>query len=302
MRFLSRLAILSVAVQAAACAAKPAIAPIAPTVRQPPAVSVDPPCTGLGCEQFDTPQEAFARVLQSSPSILALGEFHARKGHQGLRTTATRFGEDLLPALQGVASDIVIELWVGGSQCTASRQAVAREQEPVTREHAPSTPNEFVRLGDRAKALGIRPHALEPSCEQLNHILEAGDGAIHEMLVLTAQMFATSARLYFQRNQATGADKMVVTWSGAMHNDLRPNHSCGEPCSFGKQLQTLAGGHYVELDLVVPEYIGDDEFWRKRVWYPYFDRKAVHTRTTLFSPGPGSYVLIFPSTPGWKPR
>jgi hypothetical protein len=255
----------------------------------------------MDCRLFDSPAQAFAEVLREAPAILAVGEFHARKRHEGLRTATARFSEELLPSLQGRASDIVIELWVGTGKCDVAQQQVAREQQPVTQDRPQATPNQFLALGDHAKALGVRPHPLEPTCDDFNRVLQAGDGAVLEMLELTARMFASRARLLFQRNQAVGSDKMIVTYSGAMHNDLRPDHTCGEPCCFGKQLQTLAGGRYVEVDLVVPEYIGQGQFWQDRVWYPHFDRTALHTKTTLFRQGPGSYVLIFPSTPGWKP-
>lgn len=227
--------------------------------------------------------------------MLAVGEFHALKQHAGLATATQRFTDTLLPSLAGTASDIVIELWVGTGKCQQTQTQIVREQKPVTEQQAVQTPNEAVRLGDRAKALGIRPHALEPGCDELTRVLDAGEGAVREMLVLTASMTAARARLLFQRNQAVGADKTIVTYTGAMHNDLRPDHACGEPCSFGKQLDTLSGGRYVEVDLVVPEYIHAGSIWPQRVWYAHFDPKLPHRKTTLFNPSPGSFVLIFPT-------
>jgi hypothetical protein len=254
------------------------------------------------CRLFETPEAAFAHVIKTSPTILAVGEFHALKSHRELATPVSRFTDKFTPMLAGVASDIVIELWVGTGRCVQSEQHVAREQQPATQNHVERTPNEFVALGDKSKALGIRPHALTPSCEDYQRIVKAGEDSTREMLRLTARMFSSSAKSYFQRNQAMGVEKMVVTYSGAMHNDLRPDHFCGEPCSFGKELETLSGGRYVELDLVVPEYIHDGPVWSERVWYRLFNRKTLHTKTTLLNPSAGSYVLIFPSTPGSNPN
>ncbi|MBI5536893.1 MAG: hypothetical protein HY898_29505 [Deltaproteobacteria bacterium] len=297
---------LILGVQAVGCAASPAVPapaatpPAAPS--SPPRVATAESCQAPYCRLFDTPEAAFSEVLKSAPRILAVGEFHALKSHKGLKSPVARFTDTLVPMLAETASDIVIEYWVGTGQCPQQEKEVVREQRPVTQSHAESTPNEFLRLGDQAKARGIRPHPLTVTCEDYQRILKAGDESVREMLVLTARMFSSNAKLYFQRNQAIGAEKTIVTYSGAMHNDLRPDHACGEPCSFGKELETLAAGRYVELDLVVPEYIHDGPVWRERVWYPHFDRQAFHPKTTLFNPYPGSYVLIFPSTAGWKPE
>jgi hypothetical protein len=289
---------LGLAVTCAACAGTGASAP-RPAAPVPSVVALpdsDPVCTALDCKLFDTPEQAFVEVLKSSPSILAVGEFHARKEHASLPNAARRFTDTLLPHLAGLASDIVIELWVGTGKCQEVQKEVVRQQQPVTQQQAEQTPNEVIRLGDRAKSIGIRPHALEPGCDDFNRVIGAGEGVVREMLILTARMTAASAKTYFQRNQALGVEKMIVTYSGAMHNDLQPDHACGEPCSFGKQLQTLSGGRYVELDLVVPEYIHAGSIWPDRVWYKHFDHTAKHRKTTLFHPGPGSYVLIFPTT------
>lgn len=261
----------------------------------------DPPCTAPGCRLFDSPQQAFAEVLRSNPKILGVGEWHSLKKHKGLASPVARFTEQLLPMLEGKASDLVIELWLGTGKCVQQEQQVEREQAPVKEVQSEATPNEFVLLGKRARQLRIFPHGLEPSCEDFERVLSAGDGSIQQMLLLTSRMFRDQATSWFNINMNQGVDGMVVTYSGAMHNDLHPDHSCGEPCSFGRSLSINTGGRYVEVDLVVPEYIHDGPVWSQRVWYRHFDRSRPHRKTTLFNPWPGSYVLVFPSTPGWKP-
>ncbi|HQP35237.1 MAG TPA: hypothetical protein PLI95_08665 [Polyangiaceae bacterium] len=261
----------------------------------------DPPCTELGCRLFDTPQQAFAEVLRSNPKILGVGEWHSLKRHKGLASPVARFTELLLPMLGGKASDLVLELWLGTGKCVQQQQEVEREQAPVREQQSEATPNEFVLLGKRARALRIFPHGLEPSCEDFERVLRAGDDSIQQMLELTARMFRDQATSWFNINMNQGVDGMVVTYSGAMHNDLHPDHACGDACAFGRQLSINTGGRYVEVDLVVPEYIHDGPVWSQRSWYRYFDRTRVHRKTTLFNPWPGSYVLIFPSTPDWKP-
>ena len=88
-------------------------------------------------------------------------------------------------------------------------------------------------------------------------------------------------------------DKLVLLYGGALHNDLAPRAG-REAFSFGPELKAHTGGRYVELDLIVPEFIKDTETWRALPWYSHFDPKRAPEKTTLYNPSPGSYVLIFP--------
>ena len=94
---------------------------------------------------------------------------------------------------------------------------------------------------------------------------------------------------------------MVVAYGGAMHNDLKPTPE-RKAWSFGPDLQAFTAGRYVELDLIVPEFVRDTDTWKSLVWYPYFQKDAHPDRTTLFRPNPGSYVLIFPKSQPAKPK
>ncbi len=93
-----------------------------------------------------------------------------------------------------------------------------------------------------------------------------------------------------------GDHGMVVAYGGAMHNDLAPRKG-REAWSFGPRLQTKAGGKYVELDLIVPEFVGDGEVWKTQPWYGHFRRDLQGSKTILFTVRPGTYTLIFAPTP-----
>ena len=54
-----------------------------------------------------------------------------------------------------------------------------------------------------------------------------------------------------------------------MHNDLAPAESLRQ-YSFGPELVGHDGGRYVELDLIVPEYVKPTEIWQKLPWYAAF--------------------------------
>jgi hypothetical protein len=253
-------------------------------------------CGALGCRLFDTPEAAFAAVLETRPVVLAVGEAHAQKGTEALKSTTARFTDTLLPMLKDRASDLVLELWVADGKCKKQQKQVAQAQKPVTEQQAATNQNEFVTLGDRSKALGIQPHVLVPSCEEYDRILAAKEDAVLEMLSMIARLSDKKARDLVERNRSAKADRMVVAYGGAMHNDLEPQKG-REAFSFGPALETFTEKRYVELDLIVPEFVKDTPAWQSLPWYPHFDRNAHADKVRLYNPRPGSYVLIFPATP-----
>ncbi|HVJ19944.1 MAG TPA: hypothetical protein VM686_31235, partial [Polyangiaceae bacterium] len=264
-----------------------------PTASQAQPAPVGSPCGALDCLAFDGPEQAFDYVLQQKPRVLAVGESHAQQRDPKVHSSTRRFGEELLPKLKGQATDIVIELMVGTGRCGKKReQAVAEAQKPVTQEQAKSNQNEFVTLGKAAQSFGIAPHPLEPTCEEFQAVLDAGDGDIARMLQLVADTTATSIEKLLD---TPGADqsKLLLTYGGARHNDIAPRPQM-EAWSFGPRLSQRTQGRYVELDLIVPEFIKDSEAWRALPWYSHYDAERFAKQTVLFHPEPAAYVLIFP--------
>jgi hypothetical protein len=64
--------------------------------------------------------------------------------------------------------------------------------------------------------------------------------------------------------------------------------------SYAGRLQRQAGGSYVEVDLIVPEFVRDEEPWQSLPWYAAFDRTLARRETSLIVLSPRSYVLVFP--------
>ena len=255
-----------------------------------------PRCGALECRLFDTPEQAFSSVLEKQPLILAVGEAHAQKGSEKVASATRRFTESLLPELRDKASDLVLELWLPDPRCIKQAKRVEARQKPVTEAQAEGTQNEYVVFGKRSEAIGIRPHALRPTCEQYDAIIAAGDSDVGVMLTLVARQTALQAKSLVARNLELKTSKLVVLYGGALHNDLEPRPG-RESWSFGPELHALTEGRYVELDLIVPEFIKDTETWRALPWYAHFNPEKDPAKTTLFNPRPGSYVLIFPRTP-----
>lgn len=253
------------------------------------------PCGALDCRLYDTPEDALAAVLADRPLVLGIGEAHAQKGMEGVDSAAKRFTESLLPAMKDRASDLVVELMLPPSGCKPAEQKVRTQQREVTKHQAESNQSEYVTMGDAARKLGVVPDALRPTCEDLERTAKAGDEAIATMLENIARLAGTKAKELLARNQKLGADRMVVLYGGALHNDATPKPG-REAWSFGPELSKATGGRYVELDVFVPESIQDTDAWKAMDWHAHYDRAAHAGATALFKTGPSSWAMIFPKT------
>jgi hypothetical protein len=280
-------------------ASSPVDSPVAPAVSSSPVTEIS--CDAPRCQFFATAQDAFQYVLKKSPRILSIGEFHAQKGYEQLPSAVERFAQTMLPSLQGKASDLVVEVWIPPSNCSQEQKKVEKEQHEVKKQQSARNPNDYVALAQQAKKVGIEPFPLRPTCDDFRAVNSAGDDSILKMLELTARMLRSGATRAYERSQKKADSKLILTFGGAMHNDIHPDHSCGKNCSFGEDLLALTQGQYIELDMVIPEYVEDRDFWRARSWYPHYNRSMTNGRAVLLNPSPSSYVLVFPNTPDFKP-
>ncbi|HEY3499199.1 MAG TPA: hypothetical protein VGK73_31125 [Polyangiaceae bacterium] len=284
---------------AARASGEPSAAPAAPVSPDAgpagvPATAPGRSCGALGCRAFASPREAFEQALQGVPRVIAVGESHAQKAGAQVPSATQRFREQLLPVLAGRAKGIVVELLLPDKRCQKQQVAdVAKRQEAVTAPQAETNQNEFVVLGQAAKALGIVPQPLVPTCDELKTVLGAGSGDIDAMLRLVADITTreTSALL-----AAGDPEKSVVTYGGLVHNDLAPRPG-REAWSFGPRLAERAGESFVEIDLIVPEFVRPEPPWTNLAWYPHYDAARDGAETRLFEPTPRSFVLVFPRTP-----
>jgi hypothetical protein len=251
------------------------------------------PCGEFECRLFDSPNDAFSRVLQSSPRVLGVGEAHALAGTEKTEPAARRFARDFLPLLSGRASDIVVELLIPNPKCKKATEQAKGQQKVVTERQASTDQNDYVALAERARALGIRAHALEPTCDDLRRIAGAGPDAVTVSLDVVTRLSREALERLYQRNVAENDARLVVAYGGLMHNDSSPRPG-REQWSFGPALQKLTGDCYVDVDLVVPEFISDSPAWQSLPWTHIFDPNAHPEAATLLSPGKGSFVLVFP--------
>jgi hypothetical protein len=262
------------------------------------------PCGALECMQYDSPREAFLQALAraGAPLVLGIGEVHAPKGAT-VPSAAARFTGDLLPTLAGRASDLLLELMMPPSGCASAVAEVRRDQEPVTSRHAETAPDEYVVMGERARALGMVPDTLRPTCADMDAIEHAGDAdekerdVIDLSLTTIARLSTAQAIRLADRDARSDADrgKIVVLYGGALHNDLDPPPEAAR-WSYGPDLDAHVHGRFVAIDLVVPEFIGAGETWARLPWWPHYDRARLGRKATLFRTGLQSFALIFPES------
>ncbi|MCA9624197.1 MAG: hypothetical protein KC731_34470 [Myxococcales bacterium] len=260
----------------------------------PGAAPAGKPCGALDCQLFDDPREALAVVLAEGPQVLAVGEAHAQRGAE-VASSTHRFTEQLLPLLADRASDLVIELMIADGKCGEAEKKTSDAQKPVVEKQAENNQNEFVALGNASKARGVQPHVLRPSCDDYQAVAAAGPDGVPRMLEMIARLTDDLVGRILARNAKENRERMVLAYGGAMHNDVAPREG-REPWSFGPSLRERTGGHYVELDIFVPEFIKESDTWRAFPWYPHYDRATMGDRTVLFRTGEGAYTLIFPLT------
>jgi hypothetical protein len=260
------------------------------------------PCGALECEQFDSPRDAFVEALARAggpggpPLVLGIGEVHAPKGAT-VPSAAKRFTDDLLPILAGRASDLLLELMAPPAGCSDAVAEVRQRQEVVTSRHAATDQDEYLAMGVRARALGLVPDMLRPTCADMDGIQNAGDDLLDVSLTTIARLSRVQALRLADRDALSEADrgKMVVLYGGALHNDLTPPPGSAA-WSYAPALDAHVGGRFAAIDLVVPEYIAADlvaDAPKALSWWPAYDRARLGRKVTLFHTGPRSFAVVF---------
>jgi hypothetical protein len=248
-----------------------------------------------GCESFKTPRAAFERVLAEAPLVLAIGEYHEVQGAPKVKSAIGRFTSELLPALKGQASSVIAETWILNGKCGQAEKQAAKEVEKVTQRPKETEDEVTVMLGS-SYALGMKNHILILSCDDYRSMLdEKGELDAEKSLKLVRDKVEEKVFDVRDKEEAAveGAGKMLVLYGGALHNDLEPTERWA-PYSFGPALDRAFDHRYLELDLLVPEYVRDDEDLVKEPWFRAALKRAARGETVLVSPKPGVRYLVFP--------
>lgn len=255
---------------------------------------------GVPLASFATPQEAFAQVLQARPQILGVGEYHELKGAPKVPSAIKRFTTSFLPVLDGGATSLVVETWMLTGRCGAVEQQAAKAVEKTTQRPV-ETEDEVTTMMGRAYELGLKNHTLLISCDDYRSMLDADGELDAERSLKMMRRKVQEKALEVRENEEGGLPgKLLILYGGALHNDLEPSVD-DAPYAFGRSLQRETDGGYVELDLLVPEYVEADVELQRFGWFAPALALARQGKTVLVTPSPGVNVIVFPFTKA-RPR
>jgi hypothetical protein len=281
---------LAVLVLACACSHKE----VAPARVSPPRdahLAYLAPDAALGTSYRDL-GAALQAVIPSDARVIGFGELHNRTDRAQVTSALAHFTAEGLPALQDRLSDLIVETWITDPHCgsaaeTASAKVTTTMRRPV------ETKSEIAMLADAARAAGIQPHAMRLTCDDYTRIAPEGkDVQVEAMLDLTTRelgRIATEAVAH--RDREPTHRPWIAVYGGALHNDRFPAPGVAD-WSYAKRVDDLTKGHFVEVDLIVPELAEGDPASAKQPWFPLV--KAAGKTVQVFTRGERSFVIILP--------
>jgi len=268
-----------------------------PTEPAPPQLAVAPTPTGYTRLPFDSATAALEAVLaRTRARVLAFGEVHAPRGARAPSATE-HFRQELLPSLAPRAAALVVEAWQPAGCDAKVEAAVAQANREIVQQQSERNPNEYLALAQAAKALGVLPLPLRPTCEESARVQGAGAADI-DVLLQTVRLVAerTLDEAVRRSKPEAGTAKLVLFYGGALHNDLEPAPERAR-WSFGPALDRTTDGGFVEVDLVVPEFIGETDTWKSLPWRSAYDAARDGSRVQLLTRNGKSFVLVLAATP-----
>ena len=110
-------------------------------------------------------------------------------------------------------------------------------------------------------------------------------------LELVATRLGESAAQLVAKLPAGEPRRIVAIYGGAMHNDVTPRPGF-EAVSFARRMQELGYGPYVEVDLLVPEFVAQSNLAKEEPWFPLVMKIASEGSVALIERGGGAYIIL----------
>jgi hypothetical protein len=240
---------------------------------------------------YPTAVAALRAVLQSEPRVLAVGEFHQTKATARIPSALKRFTRQMLAPLRAAgATDLVVETWFSTGSCGDAEKKTVVEIESTT-ERPPHSEDEVVNLLLAARQTGMESRILEVACKDYQAIVGTAKVDFERLLRFTRDQLEAQIRAALARP----GSRMVVSYGGALHNDLQPAPELA-PYAFGQAVSGAVGGRYLELDLYVPEFIEKNAGVRAQPWFDTYRRTYRRGQVTLVRRSDSSFALVFPRT------
>jgi len=238
---------------------------------------------------------ALHAILPADARVIGFGELHARTDRAQVKSALARFTTDAIPAIGDQLSDLVVETWVVDPKCgKAAEEATAKVA--ISTRRPMETHSEIADLAQAARARGIQPHAMEVTCADYARIAPPGkDVDFEAMLTLTTRELTRIAVDAVAHRDAEAKHRpWIALYGGALHNDRFPAKGV-EDWSYAAKVDEVTHGHFVEVDLIVPELAQGEPTYQKEPWYPLVP--AADARVHAWKRGERSYVLVLPRTP-----
>ena len=233
---------------------------------------------------------ALTAIIPPDARVIGFGELHSRTDRAQVTSSLAHFTSDALPVLEDKLSDLVVETWITDPHCGAAAQE-ATTKVTVTMRRPVETKSEIAKLADAARAAGIQPHAMQLTCDDFSRIAPPGkDVQVEAMLDLTTrELGRIAAEAVTHRDTEPNHRPWIAVYGGALHNDRFPDKGV-EDWSYAKKIDDLTHGHFVEVDLIVPELADDDPQSQKQPWFDLVKHAARSVQ--VYTRGERSFVVI----------
>lgn len=239
---------------------------------------------------------ALVATIPADARVIGFGELHARTDRRPV-TSSLAHVTQALPAIAGQLSDLVIETWLVDPACgTAAVRATTRVE--TTMKRPEETKSEIAQLAGAARAAHIQPHAMTLTCADYAAITPAqGEVDPAAMLTLTTRELARIATSTVRhRDRAPDPRPWIAIYGGALHNDRFLDPSVAE-WSYAAEVDRVTGGHFVEIDVIVPELAEADPVLQRQPWFPLARAPRDPAKPILvWKRGERSFVVLLPPT------
>ena len=238
-----------------------------------------------------SPRAAVATLLPDPCGVIAFGELHQTRATANVRSSLSRFTDDILPAVAPHASHLIVETWITRGTCGEEEKHVTEEVARTT-ERPVETESEIMKLLRRAKELGVAPHVLDVGCDEYK-VLAGSSGAVDydKLLTITNQHLQRAIGQGLLLPRAPGRP-LIVVYGGALHNDLFPDPALAK-YTFGRAVHAATRGAYREVDLYVPEMVDATPALKTEPWYRAWQRAGAGASDVVIQRNPRSSIVGF---------
>ncbi len=237
---------------------------------------------------YATLADALVAIIPADARVIGFGELHARVDRAQVASSLSQF-TTALPAFGDKISDLVVETFIVDPTCGKSAATATKKMETEVK-RPEATKSEIQLLADAAKAAKIQPHAMTLSCADYKTLVPKGEIDPLAMLTITTRelkRIALSAVAH--RDKEPDHRPWIALYGGALHNDLVPDKALAE-WSYAAAVDKATAGHFVEVDIIVPELAVADAASQKQPWFPVVE--AANEWIRVWKRNEHSFVVV----------